>query len=183
MSQSPNIWHFVPFDTQKRIGYSHNKHCQLVQDPEDWILITDGDACFLTPEYGDLIEEATKSGFDIMGCLTNRIGVPHLAVDGQLSKNPDLDYHVKRAKVAIYDNDVLETNLVAGFFMLFQKKTYDAIGGFPNNSITFDREFCARALELDFKIGVIQSIHMLHIYRWGKPHPQFYINHLIDTIK
>lgn len=178
MSQSPNIWHFNPFDTQKRIGYSHNKHCRLIQDPEDWIVITDGDACYLTSDYGNLIEEATKSDFDIMGCLTNRIGVPHLRVEPEISNNPDIRYHIDIAKTRKFDNDILETNLVAGFFLLFKKGTYDVIGGFPDNAIDFDIQFCNKALELGFKIGVIQSIYMLHIYRWGKPLPRYYTDHL-----
>jgi len=44
------IYYFAPFDPLKRIGKSHNDHCALVPDPEDWICVTDSDVLFLLPD-------------------------------------------------------------------------------------------------------------------------------------
>ena len=70
------IYYFSPFNSQKQIGKSHNEHCSLVPNDDDWICITDSDVLFLRPDTKTQIEEIMNihgDKFQVFGCLTNRI--------------------------------------------------------------------------------------------------------------
>lgn len=174
------IYYFSPYDTQKRIGHAHNEMVQLVQDPEAWICITDPDTMFLTPDYGRILEgvvEEFGDRFQLFGCLTNRLGLKHQLHGGQCSENPDISHHLELARSCASDNRVVPCYLVAGMFMLFQKKTWSLAGGF-RPSIYFDKQFSAAVINAGGQLGIIQSLYIFHVYRWGKKNLGFEVGHL-----
>lgn len=175
------VHYFTPFDSSKRIGYAHNNSVELITDPEAWICIRDADTLFLTPDFGNVIEKAIRTygkDYQLFGCLTNRLGVAHQLYDGSISDNPNISDHITIAESIKENNAVAPCNLVAGMFMLFQKKTWDLIGGF-DESIQFDILFSNKIIKSGGRLGVIQSIYLFHLYRWGKASPQMSYQHLI----
>jgi GT2 family glycosyltransferase len=78
------------------------------------------------------------------------------------------------------DIGITEVNLVAGFFMLFQKKTWKAVNGFHEFDKTFDVKFCKAVRECGGKIGIINKLYMFHLYRvWAEKNPSFDTKHLL----
>lgn len=172
-----------PFAHDKNIGREYNLACGLVPDGE-WICITDQDSMFLRSDAGQhVIEMATGAGagYDLIGCLTNRIGLHHLCYGGNMSDDPDIAYHIKVAHKLVIDHKHVITpinHVVAGFFMLFPKKTWE-LHNFKEHSISFDTDFSKAVLKRGGKIGVMQGLYRFHLYRWGQANPKSYNKHLI----
>jgi hypothetical protein len=72
----------------------------------------------------------------------------------------------------------MPTGIAPGLCMIFHKQTWEMAGGFPENSITFDREFSAMVRRFG-KIGLAIGLYVLHLYRYGSDNPKKDINHLI----
>ena len=174
------IYYLTPFDNKKQIGRAHNLHCACVPNPDDWICITDSDVLFLLPDTKKQISDIiVKHNFDVYGCLTNRIASPHQQADG-FSENTDILYHKKLAEKLQKERyfDVKETKInIAGFLMVFQKKTWEK-HRFSDNSIRFDSEFTDKVMKDGGRLGIMQGVYVFHDYRLGQNNPKFYINHL-----
>lgn len=175
------VHYLTPFDTSKRIGYAHNEAVKTVTDPEAWICLRDADTMFLTPDFGNIVERAIidhGANYQLFGCLTNRLGVKHQLLNGTISDNADISHHITMAESIKSNDEVRDCNLVAGMFMLFHRKTWDLVGGF-DESIQFDILFSEKVIKAGGRLGIIQSLYLLHLYRWGKPNPQMCYEHLI----
>ena len=176
------IYYFSPFNSQKQIGKSHNEHCSLVQNDDDWICITDSDVLFLRPDTKAQIEEIININgdkFQVFGCLTNRIASPHQQLAG-FSENTDIQYHKRLSDKCFNESysEVKETDInVAGFLMIFQKKTWNKYK-FSDNSIRFDSEFTDKVKADGGKLGIMQGVYVFHDYRLGQKNPMYYIDHL-----
>lgn len=175
------IHYFTPYDPQKRIGFAHNEAVKQINDPNAWICLRDADTMFLTPDFGNIIEKAIEAhgnDYQLFGCLTNRLGVSHQLYDGLIA-NSDMTYHIDIAEQCKGNNSVKECYLVAGMFLLFQKKTWIKAGGFKP-SIHFDRDFSNDIIKSGGRLGIIQSVYLFHLYRWGcNVNPQYQYQHLL----
>lgn len=171
------IFYISPYSIEKNIsGAINDAIIQLNTNDEDWICLTDGDAMFLTPDYGRQIHGAIQKfghEYQLIGCLTNR-----LYNDYQLAPNMfdemDLKKHYRVAE-RLYNqhgHEVVTYNMeapIAGFFMLFSVAVWKSVGGFRNNSCTFDIEFTQEVRIKGGKVGIMPGLYMLHAYRlWAK---------------
>lgn len=179
------IYYFAPFDSDKNIGRSHNQHCALVPNDEDWICITDSDVLFLLPDTKKQIEDViNKHGKDyqVFGCLTNRIASHHQRICfPDLFEESDIRSHKHLAAMAkqLMYSEVRSTDInVAGFLMIFQKKTWNKYK-FSDNSIRFDSEFTDKVKADGGNLGIMQGVYVFHDYRLGHENPTHYIDHLI----
>lgn len=175
------IHYLTPYATDKNIGKAINDACSLVPDG-DWICLRDGDAMFTTPDYGLLIADVVErhgNEYDLFGAMTNRIGWKHHQVPGMFD---DWDYlrHVKAGEVLRDTNgsDVVPTGgMIAGFFMLFSKRTWDRVKFTENREEArlfdghFSRQVGRRAL--------ISGMYLFHAYRPWSDNPRNDIKHLI----
>lgn len=161
------VFYSSPYRNDKNIGKANNEFIKLL--PEDaWVCITDADTCFLNPDYGTRIENIiNKYGneWDLIGCLTNRIGSKHQTLNGF---DDDLDM-AKHYEIATGElNDDMIAGGVAGFLMLFSKKTWKKAGGF-RDGITADTWFNRDVKRNGGKVGVYQGLYIFHAYRiWEK---------------
>lgn len=177
------IYYFAPFDSEKNIGRSHNQHCEIVPNAEDWICITDSDVLFLLPDTKKQIEDIIRkhgNDYQVFGCLTNRIASPHQRYKGYFETSAQIKYHKHIAQKCQTENyaDVEETTInVAGFLMIFQKKTWDKYR-FSDNSIRFDSEFTDKVKANGGKLAIMQGVYVFHDYRLGHENPMYYIDHL-----
>ena len=164
------IHYLTPYSIENNIGGAYNKSCQLITDPEDWIVIRDGDTMFLTPQWGRVIAETIgKYGtiYSLFGAKTNRVKEYHHLVEGMFNEK-DLDAHYQTAVELekTKRTEVIQTIFdVAGFFMAFQKKTFDKVGGFDENTPIFDRLFTRKVRNNVGAVGVMQGLYVLHAYR------------------
>ncbi len=177
------IYYFAPFDSEKNIGRSHNQHCEIVPNAEDWICITDSDILFLLPDTKKQIEDIIRkhgSTYQVFGCLTNRIASPHQRAMKNVFDETDIITHKDIATFLQKDkyDEVEETHInVAGFLMIFQKKTWDKYR-FSDNSIRFDSEFTDKVKADGGRLAIMQGVYVFHDYRLGHENPMYYIDHL-----
>lgn len=175
------IYYSKGYDLNKQIGEAHNTFIKLIPSNDDWVVIMDGDCCFLTSNYGHLIADAIEKygdDYSIMGVLTNRVGLSHQTLGG-ISDNTDMVDHIKIAKeLGMYVPIIKECDIVAGFCMIMKKQTWLEVGGFKP-SIHFDSDFCKEVKKKGGKIGVIRNIYVWHTYRLGSENPRFDYHHLL----
>ena len=170
-----------PFSQSKNIGQEYNQ-C-ISELPDDcYFCLRDQDTLPLRSDFGNQIYKVIESnpGYQIIGCMTNRLRAPYQLVNGKFSDHPDIDYHIDIANQQWYNNGTLVTEVpqVAGMCMIFHKSVWDKIR-FEENSIFFDKSFCDKARRLGMKIGVAKGVYMFHMYRWGQIDPFSYKGHLI----
>lgn len=180
------IYTFTPFSIEKNFGKAINQCCSIVPNDEDWICIRDGDAMNLTPDWGNIIQDAIDkhgSEYQLFGCWTNRLNKAnggHQMASGLTYDNMNITDHYEVAQMlSKFSDEMVEVKSIAGFFMLFQKKTWSLSGGFVENSKAFDTWFCDAVKKKGGKIGLINRLYMFHLYRiWAKGDPGRESNHL-----
>jgi GT2 family glycosyltransferase len=168
------IYHFRPYSVDKQFADAINTHCNLVPNQDDWIVITDGDMMFLTPDWGVIIDKAIKdhgNEYDLLGCWVNRVN----PTSKQILVNDAYDdltimphYELARFQSEC-SNIIRKIDKIGGFFMCFKKATWDKVGGFKQNTKWFDIDFCNSITNSGGKIGLINQLYVFHLYRpWAK---------------
>lgn len=178
------IHYFTPYATDGNIGKAYNEACSLVSDPEDWIVIRDGDTMFLTPDWGKQIEANIKAHgeqYGLIGAVTNRIRSPHqrpthvdMFNEMDMKKHYEVALDLSRKQHLTITPTQLE---VAGFFMAFQKKTWDKVK-FRENTRLFDVHFSDDTAKIGVKKGILRGLYILHSYRIWAEDPTRYVGHL-----
>ena len=116
-----SVYYLTAWSSTKNYGEALNDHIQHLPD-DSWIVVMDGDTCFLTDDYGDIIQEAIKDkpNATLMSCRTNR------GYGQQMSEEKDI---VRLRKIA-EDHSRLPAHytkvnaILPAFFWLFPKKTW-----------------------------------------------------------
>lgn len=187
-STDVQVHHITPGRSDKNLGKAINTIINALPD-NDWICIRDIDTM---PPYHltffRLCEEiAAQSNFHLVGCITNRLGLKYQLYKQEFSNNFDLQYHAKIGKELSesYGSQVAEIKQsIAGIFMLFPKKVWKAVGGFPEGSIRIngsfvDYHFSESVRNKGFRIGIAQGIYLIHNYRsWETNNPRRATKHL-----
>lgn len=171
------IFYSNPYRTDKNIGKAYNDFIKsLKAEDDDWIVLQDGDMMFLTPDWGKRIEDALVldgDKFGLIGCYTNRIKSSSQLHGGVISEDFNIKNHYEIA--LSYQGAGIEEvkkQVVAGFFMAFQFKTWKKVGGFTENNISCDAIFNSKVREAGMKVGLIRSLYVFHIYRmWAEKEP------------
>ncbi|EIC82165.1 hypothetical protein [Serratia sp. M24T3] len=176
------IFHLTPFQSGN-IGGGINDSISLL--PVDaWVCIRDADTMFLTPrQQQQLVDIASADPeFDVIGCMTNRLRSPHQTHGGQLSDEPDIRIHMQIAEElerARYGElvELPAPNVVAGMLMLFRVSLWETVK-FTPRSIYFDKQFCSAVRARGGKLAIAKGIYLFHLYRFNKPDPCNYLEHL-----
>lgn len=179
-----NIWYSNPYSIDKNFGKAINDFCSIVPNDEDWIVIQDGDICYLTPDWGRIIYESLKEHghkFGLIGCYTNSLnGLNQLHGKRRFNDISMKDHH----KIAKTYNSTNISDfgklIVAGFFMAFQKKTWRLVGGFVENNKSFDTLFNIAVRKKGLKVGIMDGLYVYHLYRiWADGNPGNEVKHLM----
>ena len=188
LESTMKIHYFTPYNIHKNITKGLNDSCELVTNHEDWIVIRDMDTVFLLPDSGTEVFKtlvAYGDQYGILGCWTNRLNQnsqQHQLHGGKCSDNFNLLDHIEIAKEYrdLSVNEVPHGKVIAGFFMAFQKKTYDLVNGFDGRNIVFDVRFCEKVIKSGKKLGIMNNLYLFHSYRpWAKINPETNSGHLI----
>lgn len=175
-----NIYYSTPY-FHRNIGKGLNDFCALVPD-DAWICLRDADTLFLTPKQQEQILDIVGSNpnYDLIGCKTNRLRALYQLHNGVLSDNPNIQDHIniaERLEKEYYGEIKPVNDVVAGMFMLFRKSLWNEFK-FEEKSIYFDKVFSYALLMKGYKLGIAQGIYLFHLYRFGKPNPCNYVQHL-----
>jgi hypothetical protein len=177
------IWYSSPYSTAKNIGKALNEFCELIPD-DDWICLQDGDIMFLTPDWGNQIEETVKrygNKFQLIGCMTNRLGRNIQKVDGMFDEK-DITKHYLKAKELSETHYaevevITKKRFVAGMFMLFPKSVWQK-HKFKENVINFDDCFSRDIVQSGGKLGLMKGLYVFHLYRIWSESPKTERTHL-----
>lgn len=180
------VFYSTPFRTDKNIGKANNDFITLLPD-DAWICITDADAMFLRPDFGKCIEEIiNNTSFDLIGCVTNRLGGLHQLYKNEFSEDFNVlnHYNIANELWELNGSKTEPTTGVAGLCMIFSKATWKKAGGFRENSITCDTEFNKSVVRSSGKVGLATGLYMFHAYRIheagnGRVKAQQSIKHLL----
>jgi hypothetical protein len=170
--RSNTWWDFVPYDINKDLGKKVNDFCEKVPDG-DWIIIRDGDTAYLDATYGHLIQGVidNNKSFDLMGCVTNRLGLEWQVPYPYQTENYDMSFHTLMAQnlKMQHQSRVNRTYMhVAGLFMMFNKQAWDQIkftekiidsGGY------MDYHFSSEVLRRNGNVGIMPGLYLYHNYR------------------
>lgn len=190
------IRYITPFSTEHNnlkwpnIGGCYN---QVISElPDDcYVCLRDGDTMFLTPDWGKQIESIIEnnSEFDLITCMTNRVGLKHHCCGDYLFNCTNITEHIihahslkqKFGHEVSSGSNLYPITVAPGYFMLFHKSLWQKVGGFPEYDITFDRVFSKKVLKDGGKIGIATGLYIFHSYRMLSSNPQNSINHLRKT--
>jgi len=179
---APGIYYSNPYNSQS-IGKAVNDFCRIIPNDNDWIVLQDGDICYLTPEWGKIIEKALDMAgnqYQILGAYTNRLRLTHQLHNGEFCDDHEMRYHYHIAKqYEAKEDGITKTELpIAGCWMAFRKSTWKSLGGFFENTIAFDVDFCNRALKERMSLGLVNRLYVYHLYRIWSAIPAYDVGHL-----
>jgi GT2 family glycosyltransferase len=163
------IYYFTPYAPDKNLGAAYNHYMELLPTDDDWACFIDGDAMFLTPDWGHLIQKAVEK-FPETGmftCYTNRVNNKEQLYRGVFNHNRDMIAHRNIARVCheIGKNRAKKlTRMISGVMMIIQKKTWREFP-FCNGLLGVDNDISKRLLDAGKEIRLIESIYLLHYYR------------------
>lgn len=189
VNKTIQVHHITPGRSDKNIGKAINSIIDGLPD-DDWICLRDIDTLPMYHEkiYQQCEEIAQRGDFDLVGCMTNRLGLHYQLIDGRKSDDSDIMNHRKIA-VDLYKqhgSNVMPINQsIGGLFMLFSKKTWGKVGGFPEGGIQinghfFDYHFCKQVMKHRLRIGIAKGIYLFHYYRFeSKQDTRKSISHLL----
>jgi len=166
------IYYFTPFALDKNLGAAYNKYMELLPDDNDWACFTDGDAMFLTPDWGELIDRvvAEHPEAGMFTCYTNRVNNQQQLYRGRFSENCDIIAHRNIAKVCrtLYINRVKQlSRMISGVMMIIRKKTWREFP-FEDGLLGVDNAISKRLLDAGKTVYLIEGIYMLHYYRMAE---------------
>lgn len=166
------IWEFIPFSLEKNFSRAINEYCALVPNENDWIIIRDGDTLHTQSNWLNIVHEVIKNHgneYALFGAKTNRIGSSFQRVKGMFDEYDIRKHYEKGQELAqLHGTDIEENNHgIAGFFMCFQKKTWDKIKFDESESKCkyFDTYFYQAVRRARLKTADIKGLYILHLYR------------------
>lgn len=166
------IHYISPYSIDKNIGGAINRAVkQLNPAPDDWIVHMDHDAMFLLPDSKAHLEINLKeTEFDILGPVTNRLGGISQVVRGMFDER-DILKHIQYAQqVSDLKRGIVVPTVrpLAAFCLCFRVSVWETLGGFMENNLRFDADFCKAAFDHGYVAGTMAGIYVFHVYRLGK---------------
>lgn len=182
------VHHITSGRSDLNFGKAINDVIRFLPD-EDWICLRDIDTMPLHHRvFFKQCEEIAESGeFDLVSCITNRLGVKYQLHEETLSENFDIKHHLKIAhdRYEKYGSEVAESiGPIAGVLMLFSKQTWEDVGEFKEGGVQvhgsfLDFHFSSTVKKIGGKIGIAKGIYLFHTYREWANNVRLEYDHLI----
>ena len=186
------VHHITPARSDLNFGKAINDLIVNLPD-EDWICLRDIDT--IPPLHKEFILQceqiASEGKFDLVSCMTNRIGLNHQLHKGIFNEDFNFMNHKTIAQElhGRYGCQVVETKkTIAGLMMMFKVETWRKVGGFPLGGIQIknamlDYWFCKKIIAIGGKMGIAKGIYLFHAYRMGEVNPRRSTKHLTTKLK
>lgn len=182
------VHHITSARYDKNIGKAINDIAKNIGQ-DDWICLRDIDTIpILHKEFIKQCQEiADKGNFDLIGCITNRMGLERQLYNKKLSEDFNIKNHVPIAQ-ELYKKHGSKVNphvgTIGGVMMMFSKRVWDTVGGFDEGGIVndklhyFDYTFSRKVANARGRIGIADGIYIFHLYRMDSDNPTRSIKHL-----
>ena len=173
------LWFFTPYSHEKKFLVAIDRYFDLVTNPSDWIVITDGDTAFLRPDFGDVIKRYTdlypETG--LFTCYASRCHYKCQVPPGTDMENVSILYHRSIANVQAerFKGQVIELNRrIAGHLMVIRKSTWTRIRSevFVTASakqiLGVDTKISNAILAKGLKIRLMCELYIFHYLRMAE---------------
>lgn len=174
------IYYSSPYRNDKDIGKYYNDFMSMLDDG-DWAVFTDGDACFLSPNYGDVIQQyiETHPDYGCLTCLTNRVGQLAQVYGGKISKDFDVRSHARISSRLFNEpisvKDLPTTAPMSGVLMAVNKNAWNDVK-FQSGTLGVDNYFHFDLIKNGWRVGVMQSVYVFHWYRGFNVNDKSHLN-------
>lgn len=166
---------YVPFAPKKHegdLGWCYNNFMKLLKD-DDWACFLDHDACFLTRDWYNQLEEIIKLHPDIglFFTYTNRVNQTQQIPNHIDRESHDIRYHRKiAAKIATdkrHDVRLIpkSTGWMSGVVILISKQTWKKTNGFESGFYGVDNNIHAACNKNNIPVGLMEGVYVYHWYR------------------
>lgn len=165
------FFHIIPYSTEGHLADAYNAGVEAVSAGVEWVLITDADVMFVTPQYGHLIAQviAEHPEAGLITCVTNRIGAACQLAQEVPKATSDLLALRAAALVRLEKYGAAVTRIAppcSGFFMLFRRAVWRAVGGFKGRGIfDVDWRFSREVAAAGYAILRMDGLLAIHYYR------------------
>lgn len=170
------IWFFAPYSFEGKLFEAYDRYMSLIKNPEDWIVVMDGDTLFFQSNFGHMIEDYINHYPDtgMFVCFANRIGCKEQLYSDDLSEVDSIRKQYLVAEFLHKNHHCEVTELqspTSGFMMAIQQKTWGKIRDKleektkDNFLLRVDRLLASVLLEKKMPIRRMDGVFMLHYYR------------------
>jgi GT2 family glycosyltransferase len=172
------IYYFSPYSTEKNLGKAYNQHMDLIGD-DDTAVLTDGDTCWLTPDYGMHIAEYVRlNPGSALTCWTNRINERAEQQSKQQGMRDEANFKEQLLMANHYLQHLYKTTSLHGFVSGFclvvpkkvwnkhkfaEKQVYEDRG--PHNLLGVDNDWTNRIRAAGIPVLRMDGIYLWHTYR------------------
>lgn len=182
------IWFFTPYAFDKKLFDAWDKYMALVQDPNDWVCMMDGDIAFFRNDFGHHIQKYVDKypEVSIFSCYASRSGTEWMMPVANQFNSTDILVHRRMAENQ-FNNHNLEltdvNNRVTGHLMVMKKQTWIDIreqameATSAKTILGVDTAICRVVLSRNGKIGLMRGLYVFHYYRHMEG--RSYRNHLL----
>ncbi len=163
------ILYCTPYNTEKNLGKSYNEIMRLL-GPNDSACFTDGDSCFLTPDFGHIIQGYAERYSDaVLTCKVNRIHNLSKQLDGQMDEVFDVRELIMKAYSRKHLTTVTEIKpgeAFSGVLMLVPKRVWQKVPFVETGkALGIDSQFRMDLHTVGIKVYIMDAILNLHLYR------------------
>jgi GT2 family glycosyltransferase len=170
------IWFFTPYAYDKRFFDAIDRYFSLVANPNDWVVIMDGDTAFLRSDFGNMIKNYVDKYPDtgLFTCYASRCHYHCQVPEGVDMQNDSILYHHRIAGVqaSIFDNQVEElSRKIAGHLMVIRKSTWSRIRldvrttASDKYILGVDTRISQAIMNHGLKIRLMKAMYLLHYLR------------------
>lgn len=170
------IWFFTPYAHDKRFANAIDRIFALINNPNDWVVLMDGDTAFLRPDFGNVIKRYTDELPDtgLFTCYASRCHYQCQVPVGVDMSNDSILYHRDIADIQSALNSGITqeiTRKIAGHLMVIKKSTWIRIReevlakSSAKYILGIDTKISNAILERGLKIRLIRELYIFHYLR------------------
>jgi len=166
------IHYVIPYARDKQLAKHYNEQVARFPD-EDWLCFIDGDAMFLSPDFGtqiELIIATNKTDYDVFTCKTNRVGNLNQCHKGKISNDTNINYHIsiaqiRRGTMAFDVNKLPDDPPMSGVLILAKVSTFKKYPFRGDGMLGVDNNFHQDVIKDGLKVGIMEGVYVFHKYR------------------
>jgi GT2 family glycosyltransferase len=173
------IWFFTPYAHDKKFLDAIDRHFNLIANPNDWVVLMDGDTAFLRPDFGEVIKRYTETYPEtgLFTCYASRCHYSIQVPTGVDMENDSIRYHRTMADIISSVNyGQVETinRKIAGHLMVIRKSTWTKIRSevfrtaAAKHILGVDTKISNAILASGLKIRLIRELYIFHYLRMAE---------------
>lgn len=175
----PNIHFTIPYSFEKKLFEAYDSEFQKINNPEDWVALTDGDILFFPSNFGHIIQEhiIKHPQTGMFTCYTNRIKNDYQLFSKKAWDIDSLKYHFRidksQREKASGQSYAVKAKL-GGMLMVIKKSVWDEIRTElaerckNYKMVVVDNTICDVLTERGYELRIMEDLYVLHYRRFAE---------------